>query len=63
MDEKSHLELINITKRATCSGRLSQLKVYFDMKQTAEFSSQQLNIRGIYITKLNISDGTFCENS
>ena len=33
---------MNVTKRTTFSGRMSKLRVYFDMKQTsAEFSSQK----------------------
>ena len=33
---------MNVTKRATSSERMSQLRVYFDMKQTStEFSSQK----------------------
>ena len=51
MDKKSNFlqRHINVTKRATssyiglpCSGRMSKLRVYFEMKQTsAEFSSQK----------------------
>ena len=42
-EEKTNFyqRLINATKRATSSGRMYKLTVYFDMKQTsAEFSSQ-----------------------
>ena len=57
MDKKTKLKLINVTKQATSSGRMSYLRVYFDVKQT--FSLKCLNIRGIFRNQLNISDGIF----
>ena len=57
MDKKTKLKLINVTKQATSSGRMSYLRVYFDVKQT--FSLKSLNIRAIFRNQLNISDGIF----
>ena len=54
--------LINVTKRLTSSGRMSQLRVYIDMKQTsAEFFSQKFEYQrcAVFRTQPNISDGIF----
>ena len=62
MEENSNFwqRFINATKRATSSKRISQLKVYFDMKKTsAELFSQKLEYQRCFRTQLDISGRIF----